>query len=238
MKNVAIGVVEPIYEVNLGHIARVMKNFGVEPLLLVNSRVNLKEARKFASHGYDILEKARELDFDDLIHNFELAVGTTAITSARSSNILRNVITPEELRGYLERFSGEVCILFGRESTGLKNKELDVCDLVVSIPTGTDYPTLNIAHSVAILLYELSKAKVALSKSTASKEDRVRTVQYATKLATMSGFSRHKMPLLVKGLTRILGKGRPTSRELYLLMGLLRKATISLELLRSKSAKS
>ncbi|MCP8316808.1 MAG: hypothetical protein H3Z51_08110 [archaeon] len=56
MRRLSVALVEPVYEVNVGHIARVMKNFGLEELLLINPKVDLIKARKFASHGVDILE--------------------------------------------------------------------------------------------------------------------------------------------------------------------------------------
>ncbi|MCP8316199.1 MAG: TrmJ/YjtD family RNA methyltransferase [archaeon] len=229
MKRISIALVEPIYEVNVGHIARVMKNFGLEELLLINPKVDLSKARKFASHGVDILERAKETSFDELKKSFDMIVGTTAIVAKRQSKILRKALTPEDLAENLKDFSGNLCLLFGREATGLKNEELKLCDLVVSINTGTEYRTLNISHSVAIILYEISKLRIEVHKEIASREDKDRTIEYSVKLARICGFQEHKLPLLEEAMRKLLGKSRPTPRELYLMMGLLREAILALQ---------
>jgi len=229
MKKLSIALIEPVYEVNVGLIARVMKNFGLEELLLINPKVDLSKARKFASHGIDILEKAKTIGFDELIKSFDIVVGTTAIATKRPSKVLRKALTPECLAENLKEFSGNLCLLFGRESTGLKNEELKKCDMIVSIDTGTEYRTLNISHSVAMLLYEISKQKIEAHEEIASREDRDRTIKYSIKLARMCGFQEHKVPLLEEAIRKLLGKGKPTPRELYLLMGLLREAILALQ---------
>lgn len=229
MKRFSVALVEPMYEINVGHIARVMKNFGLEELLLINPKVDLSKARKFASHGVDVLEKVKETSFDELRKSFDIIVGTTAITVKRPSKILRKALVPENLVENLKDFSGNLCLLFGREATGLRNEELKLCDLIVSIDTGTSYRTLNISHSVAILLYEISKLRIEVHEEMASREDKERTIEYSVKLARICGFQEHKAPLLEEAMRKLLGKGRPTPRELYLFMGLLREAILALQ---------
>ena len=50
---------------------------------------------------------------------------------------------------------GKLGIVFGREDDGLSNKELELCDLFVSIPTSEKYPIMNPSHAVSVILYEL-----------------------------------------------------------------------------------
>ncbi|MCP8322635.1 MAG: hypothetical protein L6N96_00445 [Candidatus Methylarchaceae archaeon HK02M2] len=233
MKRISVALVEPTYEVNAGQVARVMKNFGVDELIFINPKLDLSHARKFASHGVDVLYRTKNMDFEELIRSFDVIVGTTAITCSKSSNILRKALTPKGLAENLESIIGKVCLLLGRESTGLKNEELRLCDLVVSIRTGTDYKTLNISHSLAILLYELSKNEISVPEDIASKKDKERAISYSIELAKMCGFTKHKIPLLEEAMRRLFGKGKPTPREVYLIMGLLREAKIAL--LRPKS---
>ncbi|NWG09020.1 MAG: RNA methyltransferase [Nitrososphaerales archaeon] len=229
MRSLSIALVEPFYEVNVGHVARVMKNFGIDELLLIKPRVDLSKARKFASHGVDILEKSKETNFNHMVKNFDMIVGTTAIVSKKPSNIARKASTPEDLAKNLGGFVGSVCLVFGREATGLNNKELKLCDLVVSIPTGTDYRTLNISHSVAIILYEISKQGVESIEERASREDRERVIKYSMKLAKICSYKEHKIPLLRNAMKRLLAESRISPREAYLAMGLFRKAVLALE---------
>jgi TrmH family RNA methyltransferase len=50
---------------------------------------------------------------------------------------------------------GNVAIVFGRENSGLNNEEMELGNLVLQIPTNTDYSSLNLASAVQIICYEL-----------------------------------------------------------------------------------
>ena len=58
-----VAVMEPKYQQNLGYIARVCRNFGVDTLVLINPRCDHKgkEAIKYSKHAADILKGARVL---------------------------------------------------------------------------------------------------------------------------------------------------------------------------------
>ena len=49
-KDISICLIEPLYPINIGYVARIMKNFGFDKLLLCNSNTDLQKARPFASH--------------------------------------------------------------------------------------------------------------------------------------------------------------------------------------------
>jgi tRNA/rRNA methyltransferase len=230
MSGVALALVEPVYEVNVGHVARVCANFGVHDFFLVNPKADLRLARKFASHGVTLLDKAKICSFSDLTRRFNYLVGTTAISSKRSSNLLRSTIAPDALEKHIGSFDGSICLVFGRDTTGLKNAELEACDIVVSIHTGTAYTTLNISHSVAIILYELSTLNKHEGSKIASKHNRERVVKNAIEIANMSRFPQHRVDLLRNTVKRMINKSNPTEREITLLMGLTRKALLALQM--------
>ena len=56
--NLSVTVVGAEYPVNLGYTARVMKNFGVRRLYLVDPKVDMRAASVYASHGADVLKDA------------------------------------------------------------------------------------------------------------------------------------------------------------------------------------
>ena len=51
----------------------------------------------------------------------------------------------------------KLAILFGKESRGLTNEEIKLADIVIRIPTGNSYPTLNISQACGIICYEIFK---------------------------------------------------------------------------------
>ena len=154
-------LVEPEGPGNVGSIARVMKNFGFNNLVLVNPKCKLDlETRKYAMHAWDIVENAITLSsFDDVFKlNSDVFVGTTAKTG-KTTNTTRNSITPRELAKQVKSSKMDIALIFGRESSGLRNEELRKCDLVVNIPTNPAYKTMNISHASAIIMYEIFLAK-------------------------------------------------------------------------------
>ena len=52
-------------------------------------------------------------------------------------------------------------VLFGRESSGLSNEELEICHAMIRIPTNAEFASLNIASAVQIICYEISKQYLA-----------------------------------------------------------------------------
>ena len=222
--NLTVALVEPLYEVNVGHIARIMANFGYTRLILVNPKVNLNKARKFASHGVYLLDNAEICAFEDL-KKFDYKIGTTAIFDVSTTNVLRSTVSPRFMADAIKKFSGSVCLIFGRDTVGLTNEELETLDMIVSIYADSSYPTLNIGHSAAIILYELTKQQFENEEKIANEEQRKRIVKYATNLARESGYKEYKLPIFERAFSQLIGRGRPTSREATLIIGLFRKVT-------------
>lgn len=144
-------LVEPEYEQNIGYCARVMKNFGFSDLWVVKPETKIgKEAIMYAKHAREVLERAKIVKSLKEATRGHLVVGTTAVTPS-GRDITRISIHPREIKNIKER----IALLVGREGTGLSKEELRQCDIVVRIPTDKKYPTLNISHALAIILYEL-----------------------------------------------------------------------------------
>ena len=225
----SVAMVEPSQPVNVGHVARVAKNFGVEKLVLINPEVDIEEARIFAAHGTDILLAAENLPWNQLRPRFDLLVGTTAMRARKPSNLLRTTIPPYELARRLQNIGGKTCVVLGREATGLRNEELRECDIVVSIRTGTRYGTLNIGHAAAILLYELSTRRQIRTNTVSDIGQKQVLLRYAKILADRSEYPYHKASMAQRALSQILARSGATNRETSLITGLFRKALLALE---------
>ncbi|AXI25454.1 rRNA methyltransferase [Methanofervidicoccus sp. A16] len=154
-------LVNPKYSGNVGAIARCMKNFEVKELRIVgNKNILDKEAYIRSVHAKDILDKALFYNsLEDAIEDIDLVVGTSGIVSG-DRNLKRVPITPRELAEKHLELKGKIGLVFGREDDGLTNRELDLCDLFLSIPTSPEYPVMNLSHAVAVILYELYISKL------------------------------------------------------------------------------
>jgi TrmH family RNA methyltransferase len=228
LSNLSLAIVEPTYPVNVGHLARLVKNFGLSSLILIDPSFNMEEALPYAAHGADILQSSKTMSFKEVLECFDLVVGTTAIPGG-SRNIRRDVVPPEVAAKRILSSSGSICIVFGRETTGLTNEELGLCDMVISIPTGTPYRTLNVSHAAAIILYTLVATRSPKTKrGEVPRPIRTLLLNSAVELANLSGFPKYKIPLLREALKMVINRSSPTPREVTLILGLFRKAILAL----------
>lgn len=230
----SVTVVGAEYPVNLGYTARLMKNFGVGRLYLVDPKCDMRAASVYASHGSDILDRAEVVTLAKVRKTHDFLLATTAIRARRGANVSRTTVRPEEAVARITA-SERASMVFGRDTTGLTNEELALCDLVTTVDTRTDYKTLNVSHAAAILLYLASTAQAsgntprAQAASRASRERREAFSRYAYQLAIASGMQKHRAERLVQVARRVALKSDVNSKELGLLVSLMRKAQLAVE---------
>lgn len=229
MPSFAVVLVEPKYEGNIGSVARVMKNFGLSELVLINPPEIGKEGRSMAMHGREILEKARKYSsFSEAAKYFDFLVATSAI-AATDKNPLRTPVFPEYLSNAFS-IEGRIALVFGREDYGLHNDEIEACDLLVFIPTSEEYPTLNVSHAVAVILYELRKSTLAEEKRRFKKFKEAGAIEKRVLLEKFDSFvdkiheKRYEAWLAKKTFRQLLGRAFISGREAFTLTGLFRKA--------------
>jgi TrmH family RNA methyltransferase len=234
---IAVALVEPRGYVNVGHVARLMKNFGLKKLYFVRPDFDRAEAVRYSTHGKDVLAAAKTMTLKQLRKKFDVLIGTTAIRATSRLNILRESIRPEHMARIIrDGDSKDFCIVLGRESSGLNNEELTMCDLVVNIDTKTKYGTMNVAHALAVLLYEISKSKPELpvkkSKKMvdlASQQHIDLLLKYVSRVAEAGNYDMHKKPLLEAAVKKLLAKSVPTTKDVMLLVSLFRRSLLAIE---------
>jgi len=155
---------EPQDLVNIAHVVRGMKNFGVRDLRLVNPReYEAYRIEGIAHQTQDVLARVRT--FPSLAEAIADCVHIVGFT-ARGRTAKRNLQRPRDAAAEVLSLAGAgpVALLFGREDKGLSNEDLDRCHRVVTIPSDPAYASLNLAHAVMIMLYELALAQGAESR--------------------------------------------------------------------------
>ncbi len=221
---IRIVLVEPMYQGNVGSVARAMKNFGYTDLVLVNPCKLEGPARAMASHARDVLEGARVTPtLDEAVEGANLLVGTTGIASMKTGEHIRlPLYTVRELRERLKGYSGTVAILFGREDNGFSNDELKSFDILITVPTSETYPVMNISHAVAVVLYELSNLEGGNSPL-AEEFDLKLLYGHLDELLEKINYPPHKKDKTSLMLRRIFGRAGLTPREVQTLRGVIRK---------------
>jgi tRNA/rRNA methyltransferase len=166
--DIRIVLVEPAGALNVGSVARVMKNMGLRHLVLVNPRCDVAsaEARQMAVHAADVLSAAdRVATLAEALQGCQRVIAT--IGRDRAFPI---PLEPPHVALPWLLAAGTAALVFGREDRGLTNDELKYAQRLVQIPTNPAYPSLNLAQSVAICCYELVVGRSQLECRTAADE--------------------------------------------------------------------
>jgi tRNA/rRNA methyltransferase len=226
-------LVRPHYPGNLGATARVMRNFGLADLVLVDPvcSVNDLEARRMATHGLPVLDAARVVP--DLGEAVADCVFTLA-TSGLAGGVVRQTFvgTPaEKLPALLAAMeSGPVALVFGPEPHGLSNAEVTRCHGLVHIPVDPASPALNLAQAVAICCYELHRlAATRIAAQTSAPEvapfaDQERMFEHLREALEAVGYLYGtKADPLMHAVRHLLGRALLTPQEVKLLHGLARQ---------------
>jgi tRNA/rRNA methyltransferase len=170
MFDVRIILVEPAGALNLGAVARVMKNMGLSQLWLVNPQCDRfsDPAQHMAVHAKDILETAQVVDtLPEALSGCQRAIATVGRESPSGTN---SPLNSSDGLSWLTQVKGSA-IVFGREDRGLSNAELQHCQQVMTIPTAAVYPSLNLAQAVGVCCYHLRLLYETRSETNESSAD-------------------------------------------------------------------
>lgn len=232
--NLVIILIEPQLGQNIGAVARVMLNFGLTDLRLVNPRDGWpnQEAIAPAAGADQVLQ-------DIQVYPTTLAaigdLNRIFASSARSHDMIKYVYSPntalEHLVNTAER-GQKVGVLFGNERCGLPSEAISLCESLIKIPTNPEFSSLNLAHAVALIAYEWSiHASVPPPQifrtgatSLATREDLGNFFAHLEEELDQSGFLRHKKkrPTMVRNIRNIFQRANLTEQEVRSLRGIIR----------------
>ncbi len=223
-------LVEPIYQVNLGYIARVAMNFGVEKLYIVNPRAKIKgkQAIMYAKHAAGLLAGAKIYDgIAKAVEDCDMVIGTTGIWKKARSNF-GNVNMAETVAERLSKTAGKdtvVGLLIGRDDIGLTKGEIGMCDMVAYIGTNDSYPVMNISHALAVMLYLLTRRHFSeiylplLKKGPKAKE---MAELYRLFGLGMKGKKIRDKKAVERAFRRIVRAAQPSEQEVHALITALK----------------
>jgi tRNA/rRNA methyltransferase/tRNA (cytidine32/uridine32-2'-O)-methyltransferase len=156
LSNFIIVLVETSHPGNIGAVARAMKNMQMSQLRLVNPKFfPHADATSRAAGADDILRHAGiYADLQTAIADCHVVLGA----SARDRTISWPELTARQCAEKWvnpNHHSKKFALVFGRESSGLKNYELDLCHYLLRIPCNKTFSSLNLASAVQVVSYEL-----------------------------------------------------------------------------------
>jgi len=227
LSRIRVVLSRPSHPGNIGSAARAMKTMGITQLCLVRPiRLPDPEARAMAGGALDVLESARVCaDLDEALAGTAFSVALSARPRELSHPALDARAAARELVDAARR--DPVAIVFGNETVGLTNNEVMRCSRLVRIPASEEYPSLNLAQAVQVMVYEARIAALGLTKTfpkteLARHEDIEKLHAHLERSLYASGFLHPRDPRkLMDRLRRLLARARLEKVEVNILRGML-----------------
>ena len=234
-------LVRPEASENVGAAARVMRNFGFEDLVLVEPRLTRPERAYVVAHRAEdiVLAATHVTQLDEALGDCVRAFATSRRSGKRRGQSLKL----EDAARESAASPGPVAWVFGPESNGLTALEIEHCSDRVLIPTAPTHPSLNLAQAVAVVAYELHRARTHQAKTRtmreASLKEREALYRHLDEALTAIGFlSPESGPARMGELRRLLERSRPSPDEVRFLRGVARRMARAGELRRRGDPKS
>ena len=229
LSNIRIVLVEPSHPGNIGGAARAMKTMGLSQLVLVKpARFPDPQAQWRAAGAQDVLDAVTVCEsVNDAIADCHWVVGT----STRSRRIPWPLLLAQDVAADLlaKPFDSRIAILFGTETSGLANEELQKCHCHLQIPANPDYPSLNLAMAVQVVCYEIYKqsAQVEASpqwdRAPASVAETEALIEHFEQALIATDFLDANNPgQTMTRLRRLLTRITPDETEVQMLRGILK----------------
>ncbi|MAI78852.1 MAG: rRNA methyltransferase [Deltaproteobacteria bacterium] len=153
LEEVEVVLLRPQWARNLGSVARAMKNFGLQKLTLVDSRIgSWNDAYQMAVQASDILDGAEVKTLEAALAPSRWVVGTSNHPSPGTRSISPREVAEESI------LRGAPTLLFGGEISGLDPAEMLRCHAVSTVPTSGSQSSLNLAQAVCVYGHELFSA--------------------------------------------------------------------------------
>lgn len=232
LANIRIILINTFHPGNIGSAARAMKTMGLSDLWLVSpQRYPAPEANSMAAGALDLLQSVKVAEtLDEAIADCSMVVGTSARN--RTHSFSRPMLEADQCADKLADLARKtpVALVFGQETMGLTNSELEKCHFHTCIDANPEYPVLNVASAIQILCYEVRKAELRLQKhpdpsSTPeyplNKELELFYEHLEKSLNDINFIIPQHPGLVMTRLRRFFNRARPESKELNMLRGIL-----------------
>ncbi len=212
-----------------------MANMGLVKLALANPRCNpLDETAITRASGADHILRDAQI-FPDLataITNDQLVYAFTARRRGMSHQILD--VRTACVDAVTQISNGvRLAFVFGPENTGLSNRETDLCDHLVEIPSENLHASLNLAAAVQVASYELRMSTSGTNPVINSTRELASKFEHQQLLAQLEQIVKQECPprhsglrnRMLKRMALLLARAKPDKADLRMLRGMLKLVT-------------
>ena len=221
-------LVRPQMGENIGSVARAIKNFNIKNLRIVNPRCNWPNQKALATSvgAKDVLKSSKIYkSVDESIGDLDILFASTS----RIRKVNKKIISILDLKNKIKK-KKKIGIIFGPESSGLSNDEINCADYLVKIPTSSKFSSLNLSHSAIIFCFQLfqffSNKKIVYNSSykslIAKKLEVNRFLNFIIKGLDKKGFLQpdHKRRSMIRNINNIFHRMDLSEQEIRILLGI------------------
>lgn len=139
---------------NVGGVIRVVANFGFKGLRIVSTKTfDERDLLCFSSEASQKVNVEFYNNLDDCLQDQHFVLGTTRRNRDPDAPAMSALSAIETVLPT----TGSISLLFGAERTGLTASEVERCHHLLWIPTTEVFPSMNLAHAVAVFGYAVSQ---------------------------------------------------------------------------------
>lgn len=236
LDNIRIVMIRTWHPGNIGAALRAMKTMGLSRLTLVNPpHWPHPDAETMAAGASPLIDRVMVAgSLAEAITDCSLVIGT----SARNRSFSWPMLNPRTCGQQVirEATNRQVALIFGQETMGMTNDELQQCHYHVCIPANPEYPVLNVAAAVQTLCYEIRQSYEESDHREAEERTQENTVTYPS-TGAMEQFYEHLEQALydvnfiirkhpgnaMTKLRRLFNRARPEIEEMNMLRGILKR---------------
>jgi tRNA/rRNA methyltransferase len=229
LANIRVVLCETAHPGNIGAAARAMKTMGLSRLVLVApKRFPDPQADWLAVGADDVLREAR------VCAGLDEALAGSTFSVACSARMREIAVPMVAARGAAARIvevarGQEAAIVFGNETFGLTQQQVEKCQLLATIPANPRFWSLNVAAAVQVLAYEIhlaaqeSESPRETPRDLASFEELERFYVHLEQTLLATGFLNPEYnKKLMPRLRRLFGRAQLEKEEVNILRGMLK----------------
>ncbi len=229
----SIILVRPQLPENIGMVARVMNNFSLNELIIVNPRKDWLNDKSInsAKKANNIITNAKVYsNLEDALKKFTFVIATSNRKRFINKKSTKNF---KKITQILKDYK-KVAIMYGPENSGLSNEDLRLSNMIFSINTNNNNNSLNLSHAVAIMSYnifELNQSNISKVKNKknnhVNKGELSKYFDYLFQSLTNKNFfvPKEKTESMKNNIYNIYLKSPLTKKELQTLWGITKKLT-------------
>ncbi len=228
IKNIHFILVRPQMGENIGSVARAIKNFDITKLRIVNPRCHWPNQKAIATSvgAKDVLKSSK------IYNSLEKSINDLDLVFASSSRIRKvnkKIISILDLKHKLQK-KEKIGIVFGPESSGLSNDEINCADYLVKIPTNQKFSSLNLSHSAVIFCFQIFQYfldkkifyKPNYKSPLAKKSEVNKFLNFIIAGLDKKGFLQpnHKRKSMIRNIYNIFHRTNLSEQEIRILLGI------------------